>query len=86
MRFHVVVAVIATAGFFAVPDGSTLQAFWQVACGWFAAAMVIAGMRGLSLATSATWWLFAVGVAGNASGILVEYVLTMRRSRAVAPA
>lgn len=76
MRFHVAVAAIAVTAFFAVPDGSTLQLIWQVAVGWFAAAMIVAGIRHRRPAISVTWWLFALGVAGNAAGILVEYVLT----------
>lgn len=75
-RFHLGVAAVALAGFLVVPDGSGLQVFWQVACGWFAAAMVVAGVRLRRPATRATWWLFAAGIAGNAGGILGEYVLT----------
>jgi diguanylate cyclase (GGDEF)-like protein len=76
MRFHLAVATIAVVGFLAVPDGSTLQLVWQVATGWFAAAMIVAGVRRRRPAMPVTWWLFALGVAGNAGGILVEYVLT----------
>ena len=75
MRFHLVVAVVAVAGFLVVPGGGTPQLIWQVACGWFAAAMVVAGLRVHRPAMPVTWWLFALGVAGNAGGILVEYVL-----------
>ena len=75
MRFHLVVAVVAVAGFLVVPAGGTPQLIWQVACGWFAAAMVVAGLRVHRPAMPVTWWLFALGVAGNAGGILVEYVL-----------
>lgn len=76
MRFHLGVATVAVAGFLAVPDGSTVQMIWQVACGWFAAGMILAGVRRRRPALPVVWWLFAAGVAGNASGILVEYVLT----------
>ncbi|GIF06890.1 GGDEF domain-containing protein [Actinoplanes siamensis] len=76
MRTNIVVAVVMVAGFLAVPDGSTLQMAWQVACGWFAAAMIVVGVRRRGVTPAAPWWLFALGVAGNASGILVEWVLT----------
>jgi diguanylate cyclase len=77
MRFHLAVAAIAVTGFLAVPDGSTLQMICQVAAGWFAAAMIVAGIRRRRPAMPVTWWLFALGVAGNATGILVEYILTI---------
>jgi diguanylate cyclase (GGDEF)-like protein len=76
MRFLMGVAAVAVVGFLVVPDGSTLQTFWQVACGWFAAATIVAGVRQRRPDLPAIWWLFALGVAGNATGILVEYVLT----------
>jgi diguanylate cyclase (GGDEF)-like protein len=76
MRFHLVAAAIALIGFLLVPDGSTPQLIWQVACGWFAAGMIVAGIRHARPAMPATWWLFALGVFGNSSGILVEWILT----------
>ncbi|GAA0461443.1 hypothetical protein Ade02nite_15970 [Paractinoplanes deccanensis] len=76
MRFHLAVAAVAVAGFLAVPDGSTTQLVWQVACGWYAAAAIAVGIRHWRPVLPAAWWLFAIGVAGNASGILVEDVLT----------
>ncbi|WP_433306360.1 GGDEF domain-containing protein [Actinoplanes sp. CA-030573] len=76
MRWHIAVAAVALAGFLVVPDGSTLQLVWQVACGWFAAGMIAVGIRARRPAMRATWWLFAVGVAGNSGGILIEYILT----------
>jgi diguanylate cyclase (GGDEF)-like protein len=78
MRFHLVVAAIAVTGFLAVPDGSTLQLVWQIACGWYAAAMIVAAVRHRRPELPATWWLVALGVAGNAGGILVEYLMTLR--------
>ena len=76
MRFHLIVAAVAVAGFLAVPDGGVLQLTWEVGCGWYAATMIVAGVRLRRPSVPATWWLFAAGVAGNAGGILVEYVLT----------
>jgi diguanylate cyclase (GGDEF)-like protein len=76
LRTYLVVAVVAVAGFMAVPDGSLTQTGWQVACGWIAAGAIIVGVRRRKAAVPAAWWLFALGVAGNAAGILVETILT----------
>jgi diguanylate cyclase (GGDEF)-like protein len=76
MRFHLAVAAIALIGFLFVPDGGTFQLIWQVASGWFAAGMIVVGIRHRRPAMPATWWLFAFGVFGNVSGILVEWILT----------
>ena len=75
MRLHLAVAAVALLGFLAVPDGSDLQLAWQVATGWFAAAMIVVAVRHRRPAMPLTWWLIAAGVAGNASGILVEYLV-----------
>src|SRR4051812_39417721 len=76
MRLHLAVAAVALVGYLLVPDGGTLQLVWQVACGWCAAGMIVAGIRRRRPPMSATWWLFAFGVFGNSSGILVEWILT----------
>jgi diguanylate cyclase (GGDEF)-like protein len=76
LRTYLVVTVVAVAGFLAVPDGSLAQTGWQVACGWIAAGSIIIGVRRRKAAVPAAWWLFALGVAGNAAGILVETILT----------
>jgi diguanylate cyclase (GGDEF)-like protein len=76
MRFHLAVAAVALIGFLLVPDGGTFQLVWQVACGWYATGMIVVGIRHRRPAMPATWWLFALGVFGNASGILVEWILT----------
>jgi diguanylate cyclase (GGDEF)-like protein len=76
LRTYLVVTVVAVAGFLAVPDGSLAQTGWQVACGWLAAGSIIIGVRRRKAAVPAAWWLFALGVAGNAAGILVETILT----------
>ena len=76
MRLHLAVAAVALTGLLVVPDGGTLQTIWQVAGGWYGAAMIVAGIRHRRPERPATWWLFALGVFGNATGILVEWVLT----------
>ncbi|GID94668.1 hypothetical protein Adi01nite_40800 [Amorphoplanes digitatis] len=76
MRTNLVVSVIALAGFLVIPDDSTLQLVWQLATGWYAAGMIIGVVLLRRVPMAATWWLVALGVAGNAGGILVEFVLT----------
>ncbi|MEV4350456.1 GGDEF domain-containing protein [Actinoplanes sp. NPDC049596] len=76
LRGHGAVAVLAVAGFLAVPDGSLAQVIWQVAVGWYAATMIVVGVRRHRPGLPVMWWLFAAGVAGNASGILVEYLVS----------
>jgi diguanylate cyclase (GGDEF)-like protein len=76
LRTYLVVTVVAIAGFLAVPDGSLAQTGWQVACGWIAAGTIIAAVRRRKTTVPAAWWLFALGVAGNAGGILIETILT----------
>src|SRR6185295_14549940 len=77
LRTHMVVAVVAVAGFLVVPDGM-LQTAWQVGVGWFATVMIILGVRQRRPLSPATWWLIAAGVAGNAGGIAVEAGLLLR--------
>jgi diguanylate cyclase len=75
LRVYLVVAVVCAAGLLVVPDGSLLQTVWEVGCGWFAAAAIVAGVRRHRPAVPATWWLLALGVAGNASGIAIEAII-----------
>ena len=76
LRGYLIVGAVALAGFLAMPDESLAQTLWQVGCGWFAAGAVVAGVRRSRAAVPAAWWLVALGVAGNATGILVEAILT----------
>ena len=76
VRVHAVVAVLAVIAFLVLPAGGDLQTGWQVAIGWYAAVIVIVGVRRLRPAFPTAWWLFALGVAGNASGILIEAIMT----------
>jgi diguanylate cyclase (GGDEF)-like protein len=80
LRTYRVVAVVAVAGFIAIPDGSLAQTGWQVASGWIAAGSIIAGIRRHKAAVPPAWWLFALGVGGNAAGILIEAILTRTRT------
>ena len=75
LRTYAVLAAIAVAGFLVLAPGGLPQIGWQIGVGWFAAAAVIVGVRRQRPAVPATWWLFAFGVAGNASGILIEAVI-----------
>jgi diguanylate cyclase len=84
-RAHLIVAVVAFAGFLVVPDGGNLQLVWQVTTGWYAAAMIIGAIRHHRPPMAVTWWLVALGVAGNASGILVEFVLMHTESESGFP-
>jgi diguanylate cyclase (GGDEF)-like protein len=76
LRAYLIVAVVAVLGFLALPDGGLLQVAWQVGIGWAAAATIAVGVVRNRPAAPAAWWLFALGVAGNATGILIETVLT----------
>ncbi|MER7283113.1 GGDEF domain-containing protein [Dactylosporangium sp. NPDC000244] len=73
---YLALAGLILAGFPMVPDGSLAQTVWQVACGWLGAAAIVVGVRRHRPAAPAAWWLVAAGVAGNASGIGVEAILT----------
>jgi len=74
-RTHLTVAIVALLGFFALPEGGLAQTGWQIACGWYAAAAIVVGVLRHRPAVPLAWWLFAIGVAGNAGGILVEAIL-----------
>jgi diguanylate cyclase (GGDEF)-like protein len=75
LRTNLVIADVAVVGFLAVPDGGLLQTGWQIAFGWYAAATMIVSVVRRRPALAAAWWLFALGVAGNVTGILVETIL-----------
>src|SRR3954470_4162363 len=74
LRVYLVVAVVAVLGSLAVPDGGPAQTGWQIVSGWIGAAGIIIGIRRNRPAVSAPWWLFAIAVAGNSTGILIEAI------------
>jgi diguanylate cyclase (GGDEF)-like protein len=55
-----------------LPEGSWWQAGAEVLVGYLAAGAILAGVRRHRPAVRAAWWCFALGVFGNASGILIE--------------
>jgi diguanylate cyclase (GGDEF)-like protein len=66
-----VAAVLIVVGAL-LPDGSWWQVGAEVFIGYLAAGAILAGARRHRPAVRAAWWCFALGVFGNASGILVE--------------
>jgi diguanylate cyclase len=58
-----------------LPSGSWLATCWQVAIGWLATGFVLARSRAPELQSKGVWYLFALGLFFNASGILVEKLL-----------
>jgi diguanylate cyclase (GGDEF)-like protein len=76
LRVDLVIAAIGAAGILAVPDGGLPQTLWEVACGWLGAGAIIVGVLRHKPAVRATWWLLALGVAGNATGIAIEAIIT----------
>ena len=75
LRVYLVIAAIGAVGLFAIPDGGLLQTVWEVACGWLGAGAIVAGVRLHRPSAPAAWWLIALGVAGNATGIAIEAII-----------
>jgi diguanylate cyclase (GGDEF)-like protein len=73
---YLAIAVIGGAGLLVIPDASLLQTVWEVACGWLGAGAIVAGLIRHRPEVRTTWWLLAIGVAGNATGIAVEEIIT----------
>src|SRR4051812_24289251 len=70
-KLYGVIALIAIVGYQVLPDDDLWKTAWQVGIGWGAALAVVIGARRLESRERLPWWLFALGVAGNASGIAV---------------
>jgi diguanylate cyclase len=67
---------LAVGAFFLMPDLSGLSACWQVGVGWSAAVAIVVGVRVNRPQAHLAWYLFAVGVFLNSSGIGLEAYLT----------
>src|SRR2546421_2223380 len=68
----------ATAAYFLTEPGGWAQIWLQVSIGYLASAAILVGARRNTGGERTIWWCFAVGVFGNASGILVEAYLTLK--------
>jgi diguanylate cyclase (GGDEF)-like protein len=81
MREHVwkayaAAAAVAIGAFLVTPVSGAAQAGWEIAIAWGAVAAILFGIRHNAPSGRVVWWMFALGVFGNATGILVEYVDT----------
>jgi signal transduction histidine kinase len=75
-RAYLAALVLAILAFFFVPTTSMAHSAWQVGLGWSAATFVVVGMRRIRPEGATTWYLFAIGVFLNTTGILVAEILT----------
>jgi diguanylate cyclase (GGDEF)-like protein len=75
---------LIVGAFFLSPEGGSIPVVWSVAVGWSGAAAVLVGIRLHRPPAAAAWYLFAVGVFLNSSGIGVEAFLT-RKGRTLDP-
>ena len=73
-RRYVGTMVVLIAGYFLVPPQSLLHAPWQTAIGWLSAGFMLAAVRRNQLVPRIAWWLCALGIFANATGIGVEFV------------
>ena len=69
---YAVVMGVPIAGYFLLPAQSVVRAPWQMVVGWIAAGFMVAAVRRNGLAPRIAWWLCALGVFANATGIGVE--------------
>lgn len=82
---YVVLAVAGLLGLFVLPDGGLGVVLCKVAVGYLASVAVLVGVSVHRPRSRVPWWLFALGVFGNATGILVEYVVFTLDPYAVLP-
>jgi diguanylate cyclase (GGDEF)-like protein len=71
---YLAVALVSVAVFCVLPAGTWLQTLWAVGIGLGVSCAIVVGIRRFRPGASAAWWLFAVGIASNATGQLVEAV------------
>jgi diguanylate cyclase len=78
-RWYLGGAVAAIAALQFLPEGGWAQVIAQILIGYAAAAAILVGLRRHRLEGAAAWYCFALGIAGNATGILVEAINTRIR-------
>lgn len=74
-RVYLAGHILAILAFYFVPNDSLAHSVWQVTVGWSAAIFAIVAMRRLRPEGAATWYLCAIGVFLNTTGILVATLL-----------
>jgi diguanylate cyclase (GGDEF)-like protein len=72
LRWYLMAAGTCVGLSFLVPDGSWWQVAVQVLTGYLAVAAIVTGALRHRGTARAAWLAFAAGIAGNATGILVE--------------
>jgi diguanylate cyclase (GGDEF)-like protein len=71
-KAYLVAISVATGAFFLLPETGWARPIWAVAIGWVGAAAVVAGVRRHRPRGAVAWYLLALGVFLNATGIGVE--------------
>jgi hypothetical protein len=61
-------------GAWVLPPNGWLQAFWDAAAGWMAAAAVLVAVRRHQPPGAFAWYCIAAGMFSNATGIVVEMI------------
>src|SRR5215213_4437777 len=67
-------AAVVIALFLFTPVEGWAEMGWELGIAYAAVGAILLGIRRNHPSGKLVWWLFAAGVFGNASGILVEYV------------
>jgi diguanylate cyclase (GGDEF)-like protein len=70
-RVYLAVALVAAGTYFFL-DGDWLPVLWAVGVGYLGAAGVVLGIRRYRPEARRAWWMFAVAIALNSTGQLVE--------------
>jgi diguanylate cyclase len=82
---YLVLMSVAVGGYFFTPDTGWTQPVWQIAVGWAGAAAVVVGVRWHRPKGAVAWYLLALGVVLNASGIGVESIIIAVRGDVTFP-
>jgi diguanylate cyclase (GGDEF)-like protein len=68
-KLYAVALALAVAGYQLIPQNAWWESSWQVAIGYAGGTAIVLGVRRLPLRDRLPWWCFALGIAGNATGI-----------------